>query len=105
MSIFLVSAPAGGDKKREPGSPGPLAFSPARSLVVAGDLLFGELAPRARAGRVMLDRVVVLRDILEKAKGCHLEIIMKDHDTIQQDPSRAIAWCKLAKEEISRYYK
>jgi hypothetical protein len=46
-----------------------------------------------------------VRDILEKAKGCHLEIIMKDHDTIQQDPARAIAWCKLAKEEIARYYQ
>lgn len=46
-----------------------------------------------------------IRDILEKAKGCHLELIMKDHDTIQQDPSRAIAWCKLAKEEIARHYK
>jgi len=46
-----------------------------------------------------------IRDILEKAKGCHLELIMKDHDTIQQDPARAIAWCQLAKEEIARYYK
>ncbi len=46
-----------------------------------------------------------IRDILEKAKGCNLEIIMKDHDTIQQDPSRAIAWCKLAKEEITDFCK
>jgi len=46
-----------------------------------------------------------VRDILEKARGCHLEIIMKDHDTIHNDPSRAIAWCKIAKEEIGRYYK
>lgn len=46
-----------------------------------------------------------IRDILEKTKGCHLEIIMKDHDTIQQDPERAIAWCKVAKEEIAKLYK
>jgi hypothetical protein len=30
---------------------------------------------------------------------------MKDHDTIHNDPSRAIAWCNIAKEEIARYYK
>lgn len=46
-----------------------------------------------------------IRDILEKAKGCHLEMIMKDHDTIQQDPARAIAWCKIAREEIEKLYK
>ena len=46
-----------------------------------------------------------IRDILEKARGCCLEIIMKDHDTIHNDPSRAVAWCKIAKEEIGRYYK
>ena len=46
-----------------------------------------------------------IRDIIEKAKGCHIEIIMKDHDTIHNDPARAIAWCQIAKEEIARYYK
>jgi hypothetical protein len=46
-----------------------------------------------------------IRDILEKAKGSNLELIMKDHDAIQNDPSRAIAWCNIAKEEIARYYK
>ena len=46
-----------------------------------------------------------IRDILEKAKGCHLEIIMKDHDTIHNDPARAIAWCRIAREEIARYYQ
>lgn len=43
-----------------------------------------------------------VRDILERARGCHLEIIMKDHDTIQRDPQRAVAWCRLAREEIER---
>lgn len=46
-----------------------------------------------------------VRDILEKTRGCNLEIIMKDHDTIHNDPSRAIAWCKIAKEEIDKVYK
>lgn len=46
-----------------------------------------------------------IRDIVEKTRGCHLEIIMKDHDTIHNDPSRAVAWCKIAREEIARYYK
>jgi hypothetical protein len=46
-----------------------------------------------------------IRDILEKAKDCHLEIMMKDHDTIHNDPARAVAWCEIAKDEIGRYYK
>lgn len=46
-----------------------------------------------------------IRDILEKSRGCHLEIIMKDHDTIYNDPARAVEWCKIAREEIARYYR
>lgn len=44
-----------------------------------------------------------IRDILEKAKGCRLEIIMKDNHTIRQQPQRVIDWCTLARQEIENH--
>lgn len=41
-----------------------------------------------------------IRDILEKAKGCRLEIIMKDNHTIRQQPQRVIDWCSITRQEI-----
>ncbi|NQU11653.1 hypothetical protein HQ590_12740, partial [bacterium] len=41
-----------------------------------------------------------LRDALTKARGCHLEIIMKDNHTIRNDPRRVTEWCRIAREEI-----
>ena len=43
-----------------------------------------------------------LRDALAKARGCHLEIIMKDNHTIANDPRRVTRWCRIAREEIDR---
>lgn len=43
-----------------------------------------------------------IRDALDKAKGCHLEIIMKDNHTLCNDPQRAVTWCRIAREEIER---
>jgi hypothetical protein len=43
-----------------------------------------------------------IRDALDKAKGCHLEIIMKDNHTLGNDPQRAAKWCRIAREEIER---
>ena len=43
-----------------------------------------------------------IRDALDKAKGCHLEIIMKDNHTLGNDPRRAAAWCSIARQEIER---
>jgi hypothetical protein len=43
-----------------------------------------------------------LRDALARARGCHLEIIMKDNNTIARDPDRVKRWCRIAREEIDR---
>jgi hypothetical protein len=39
-----------------------------------------------------------LREFLEKARGCHVEIIMKDISTVRYQPQRLWEWEKIAME-------
>ena len=41
-----------------------------------------------------------LRKALRIARNCRLEIIMKDNNTIGNNPNNVITWCRIAKEEI-----
>jgi hypothetical protein len=43
-----------------------------------------------------------LRESLEKARGCVVELIMKDNHTLANRPENAVAWCRIAKEEAER---
>ncbi len=43
-----------------------------------------------------------LREDLERARGCCIEIIMKDCHTIGKDPRRVCRWVELAREESER---
>ena len=43
-----------------------------------------------------------IRDAMDKDKDCRLEIIMKDNNTIRNDPSRVINWVRIVREEIDR---
>jgi hypothetical protein len=43
-----------------------------------------------------------LRDTLEKAQGCVVELIMKDNHTLANRPENAVAWCRIAREEAER---
>jgi len=43
-----------------------------------------------------------LRRTLEVAKGCNLEIIMKDVHTLNNEPARLPRWVALAREEIAK---
>ena len=43
-----------------------------------------------------------LREILEKTRGCVVELIMKDNHTLAQRPEHAVTWCRIAKEEAER---
>ena len=56
--------------------------------------------PRFDADAVRADT----RDVLAKTKGCRLEIIMKDNNTICNDPSRVVNWVRIVREEIDRIY-
>ena len=42
-----------------------------------------------------------LREFLEKARGCVVEIIMKDISTVRYQPQRLWEWAAMAKEEVS----
>ncbi len=43
-----------------------------------------------------------LRRIVEAARGCPLELIMKDNHTLAKDPARVCRWVEIAREEIDR---
>jgi len=43
-----------------------------------------------------------LREALEAARGCVVEIIMKDNHTLGGRPENATQWCRIAKEEALR---
>jgi hypothetical protein len=45
-----------------------------------------------------------LINILEKTKGCYVEIIMKDISTVRYQPQRLWEWAKIANEATQNYY-
>jgi hypothetical protein len=45
-----------------------------------------------------------VRDAIEVAKGCHLEIIMKDNNTLGGNPWNAVQQCRMTREEIERVH-
>lgn len=45
-----------------------------------------------------------LINILEKTKGCYVEIIMKDISTVRYQPQRLWEWAKIADEVTQNYY-
>jgi len=44
-----------------------------------------------------------LADFLEKARGCHVELIMKDISTVRYHPERLWEWASIAMEEAEKY--
>lgn len=44
-----------------------------------------------------------IREILEKTKGCVVELIMKDNHTLANRPENVVTWCRIAKEEAKKY--
>ena len=44
-----------------------------------------------------------IRNTLRIAKGCVVEIIMKDTHTVQNDPTRITKWVKIALEEVEKF--
>jgi hypothetical protein len=44
-----------------------------------------------------------LRDFLEKARGCHVELIMKDISTVRYQPQRLWEWATMAMEEAQAF--
>jgi len=44
-----------------------------------------------------------LEEVLEKAKGCHVEVILKDISTVRYQPQRLWEWEKIAMELVENY--
>lgn len=45
-----------------------------------------------------------IREALEITKGCVVEIIMKDNNTIGKNPENVINWVRIVREEINKIY-
>jgi len=45
-----------------------------------------------------------IRRYLEITKGCVVEIIMKDNNTIGNNPQNVIRWSKIAREEAENFW-
>ena len=43
-----------------------------------------------------------LREDLQTARDCHVEVIMKDNHTLGKNPVNAVNWCRIAMEEVKR---
>ena len=43
-----------------------------------------------------------LRNILEKTRGCNVEIVLKDISTVRHQPQRLWQWAQIATEEAER---
>jgi hypothetical protein len=53
----------------------------------------------------LFDEAAIRKDIrttLEKARGCRIELLMKDVHTVNNDPARTARWVALARDEIRR---
>lgn len=44
-----------------------------------------------------------IRDFLEQARGCHVELIMKDISTVRRQPQRLWEWAQIASEEVANF--
>jgi hypothetical protein len=44
-----------------------------------------------------------LRTVLERARGCHLELIMKDISTVRYQPQRLWEWARMAMELVEEF--
>ena len=42
-------------------------------------------------------------DFLEAARGCHVELIMKDISTVRYQPQRLWEWAAIAMEVVQAY--
>jgi hypothetical protein len=44
-----------------------------------------------------------LRELLERGRGCHVELIMKDISTVRYHPERLWEWSRIAMEEAAEF--
>jgi hypothetical protein len=69
------------------------------------DVVFSRKPNPAQISTALFDETTIradLRQTLETARGCRLEIIMKDVHTLHNEPGRIARWVALAREECAR---
>ncbi len=71
-----------------------LVFSRKSDPLLVSTSIFDEQAIRAE-----------LRQTLEMARGCRVELIMKDVHTVDKHPERLPRWVELAREVIDEHYR
>ncbi|MCC7262799.1 MAG: hypothetical protein IT369_09790 [Candidatus Latescibacteria bacterium] len=71
-----------------------LVFSRKSDPLLVSTSIFDEQAIRAE-----------LRQTLELARGCRIELIMKDVHTLDNHPERLPRWVQLAREVVDEYYR
>lgn len=87
-----------------------ISVSPWSSVPVMAELLEGRYILSLKPNPSLLamdsfDEGLIrrnLRESMDQARGCCLEVIMKDNHTLRNDPERAIRWAKIAIEEAER---
>ena len=42
-----------------------------------------------------------LREAMKTTRNCRVEVIMKDNETIGNNPRNVINWCRIAREEAN----
>jgi len=69
------------------------------------DCVFSRKPNPALISTAQFDEAAIRKDLrqtLDAASGCRLEIIMKDVHTLNNEPARLARWVQLAREEIAR---
>ena len=85
-----------------------ISISPWADVAAAADLMRGRYVMSLKPSPAVLawqsfDRDAVRKELTEKlsaARGCNVEIILKDISTVQHDPSRVWEWARIARETI-----
>ena len=95
--------------RRLPGlarvSVSPWADEAAMAAWCGRELVYSRKPNPALISTAVFDEAAIRRDLrqtLETARGCRIELIMKDVHTLNSEPDRAGRWVALAREEIRR---
>ena len=70
--------------------------------------VYSRKAPPSLLAFPRIDEDAVRADIratLEAARGCVLEIVMKDNHTLGRNPDNLVRWVRIAREQIAKHWK
>jgi hypothetical protein len=83
----------------------PWADQPFMAEACGRDVVFSRKPNPAQISTALFDENAIradLRQTLDAARGCRLEIIMKDVHTLHNEPGRLARWVQLAREESEK---